>query len=96
MLPPDVEEYNQLIIEKMFRKLRDEETVRININSSWLESIPISTLGLPDEFKNAPKVVNCLNYPYSDNPRRNNFHFNNIDMFEFVQICNQNNNGSDS
>ena len=38
---PRVEQDHPNTIEKMFRKLQEEEIVGININASWLEDVPV-------------------------------------------------------
>ena len=73
----------------MFRKLQEEEIVGININELWLKNIPIHEGELSEEYKNDNNIVECLNYPNSNDPRCNDFHSNSINMFGFVQICSQ-------
>ena len=59
----------------MFRKLQEEELIGININESWLEGIPVHDGEIPEEYKKDNNIVKCLNYPYSNDPRCNDFSF---------------------
>ena len=83
-------------IERMFRKLQEEEIVGININESWLEDIPVHLGEIPQESKSDINIVKYLNYPDSNDPRCSDFQSNNIDMFGFVQICSQPNDDTDN
>ena len=83
-------------IERMFRKLQEEEIVGININESWLEDIPVHLGEIPQESKSDINIVKYLNYPDSNDPRCSDFQSNNIDMFGFVQICSQLNADTDN
>ena len=74
------EQDNSNTIDKMLRKLQEEEIVGINISNSWLEIIPVHDGELPEEFKNDNNIVKCLNYPNSNDPRCNDF-------FPTIWIC---------
>ena len=56
---PSVEQDHPNTIERIFRKLQEEEIVRINIDESWLEDVPVHHGEIPQEFKSDINVVKC-------------------------------------
>ena len=81
---PSVEQDHPNTIERMFRKLQEEEIVGININESWLEDITVYLEEIPQEYKSDNNIVKCLNYPDLNGPRCSHFQSNNMDMFGLV------------
>ena len=81
------EDETHTTIERIFRKVQEEEIVGLNVNKSWFENSQIHLGTIPDEFKSDLNIIKCLNYPNSDDPRCRDFHTNSMDMFGFVQIC---------
>ena len=69
----DVEQDHLSTIERMFRKLQEEEIVGININSYQLEKVPVHVGNVPEEFKSDPNIVKCLNYPNSNDQKCSHF-----------------------